>query len=84
MSSNLCPATLLYGYFVKFCSFPAISLLVRGGRAGGRAAGRADAGYIKIKANLSLVELNRGLAELGNIMLYRLKIIEIGRLLGDC
>jgi hypothetical protein len=28
--------------------------------------GRAGAGYIKIKANLSPVELNWGLAELGN------------------
>ena len=35
----------------------------------GRPAGRAGAGYIKIKANLSPVELNWGLAELGNILL---------------
>ena len=31
---------------------------------GGRPGGRPDAGYIKIKANLSPVELNWGLAEL--------------------
>ena len=43
----------------KFCFFPAISLLFPAG-------GRADAGYIKIKAKLSSVELNWGLAELGN------------------
>ena len=57
-SSNLGPTTLLYGYSVKFCSFPAISLLVRGGRPAAR--------YIKIKAYLSPVELNWGLGELGN------------------
>ena len=46
-SSKLGPTTFLYGYLIKFCSFLAISLLVR-------AAGRPDAGYIKIKANFSL------------------------------
>jgi hypothetical protein len=36
LSSNLGPTTLLYGYLVKFCSFPAISLLVlAAGRPGG-------------------------------------------------
>ena len=51
------PTTLLYGYKVKFGSFPAISILFPGWWA--------DAGYNEIKANLSPVELNWGLAELG-------------------
>ena len=39
----------------KFCLYPAISLPFRG------AGGQVDAGYIKIKAKLSPVELNWGL-----------------------
>ena len=49
-------------YRVWLCSAQLVSLLFR-------VAGRADAGYIKIKAKLSPVELNWGLAELVNIVL---------------
>ena len=44
-------------------NFPVISPLFR-------EAGRADAGYIKIMANLRSVELNWRLAELGNFIIY--------------
>jgi hypothetical protein len=48
---------LLICYFTTFL----------GGWPAGWLAGRVDAGYIKIKAKLSPVEINWGLAELGNM-----------------
>jgi hypothetical protein len=57
LSSNLGLIPLLYGSLVKFCSFPAISLLVR---TGGWAAGRMlDIAKLKLNS-ASLVELGLG------------------------
>jgi hypothetical protein len=63
LSSYLSLTPPLHGYLVKFCSFPAISLLVRvGGRPAGRAAGRVlDIAKLKLNS-ASLVELGLGLS----------------------